>query len=185
MTDFSNFHNHTTYADGANSCEEMITAAIANGYRAFGISEHSHTSAPNDSGNLTPESMPKYFAEMRALREKYADKIELFIGIEQDALGDLPTDGADYVVGSTHFVRPNGEYRFVDYGTDGQRETVENFYGGDWYAFAEDYFRLEAQVANITKCNIVGHFDLINKNNEGDCLFDPSHPRYRAAAIAA
>jgi histidinol-phosphatase (PHP family) len=163
----------------------MLTAAIEKGYRAFGISEHSHTSVPIDSGNMNAESTPRYLAELRALKEKYAGKIELFTGIEQDALGDLPTDGADYVIGSTHFVCPNGEYRFVDDGANGQLETVKKHYGGDWYAFAEDYFRLEANVAVITKCNIVGHFDLVNKNNEGDRFFDTSHPRYRAAAIAA
>jgi histidinol-phosphatase (PHP family) len=37
----------------------------------------------------------------------------------------------------------------------------------------------------MIRCDIVGHFDLINKFNKGDSLFDTSHPRYRAAAIAA
>ena len=182
---YSNFHNHTTYCDGKNTAEEMVLGAIERGYRAFGISEHSYTTVPFDKGNLTAESMPLYFTEMQKLREKYANKIEILIGIEQDALGGLPTTGADYVIGSTHFVCPNGEYRYVDDGTDGQIETVTSIYGGDWNAFAEEYFRLESQVALITNCNIVGHFDLINKNNAGDRLFDTAHPRYRAAAIDA
>ena len=184
--DYSNFHNHTNYADGASSCEEMILAAIERGYRAFGISEHSHTIVPFDEGNLfTIESQNAFFDEMRALQAKYADKIDVFYGIEHDILCGLPTDDAEYIVGSVHFVQPNGEFCFVDYGEDKQRETVAKHYNGDWYAFAEDYYAQVSQVASITKCNFVGHFDLVTKYNDSDRLFDTSHPRYRAAALTA
>ncbi|MDR1329595.1 MAG: histidinol-phosphatase, partial [Oscillospiraceae bacterium] len=183
-------HAHTTYADGANTCEEMVLAAIAAGFETFGISEHSHVNPdaePEDRSppNLTPESTPRYLDEMRGLKEKYAGKITLFTGVEQDLLGDMPTDCFDYVIGSTHFIQKNGEYRFVDDGADGQRETADRLFGGDFLAFAEEYYKAEATVARVTKCDIVGHFDLIAKNNEGGRLFDDSRPRYRDAAIYA
>jgi histidinol-phosphatase (PHP family) len=181
--DYSSYHNHTTYCDGKNTAEDMVLAAIAKGCKYFGISEHSHTSVPFDVGNLTSETTREYLAEMRGLREKYTERITILTGIEQDALGDLPTDGADYVIGSTHFVCPGGDYRYVDDNEAGQRETIYRCYGGDKYAFAEDYFALESQVAVKTNADIIGHFDLINKNNEGERVFDTSHPRYRAAAI--
>jgi histidinol-phosphatase (PHP family) len=163
----------------------MVQAAISKGLRAFGLSEHCHTPVPIDSGHPTFEELAAFGDEVRTLKTKYADKIELFYGIEQDSIGDSSTDGTDYVIGSTHFVNIGGVYRFVDDGADGQRETVARFYGGDWYAFAEAYFADESQIVDITNCDIIGHFDLINKNNEGDRLFDTSHPRYRAAAIAS
>jgi histidinol-phosphatase (PHP family) len=181
--DYSSYHNHTTYGDGKNTAEEMILAAIGKGCEYFGISEHSHTSVPFDSQNLSPETTAEYFAELRALRDKYTDSIKLLIGLEQDAQGDLPTDGADYVIGSTHFVCPGGNYRYVDDNEAGQRETIYRCYGGDKYAFAEDYFALEATVGAKTNADIIGHFDLINKNNEGERVFDTAHPRYRAAAV--
>ncbi|MDR2615471.1 MAG: histidinol-phosphatase [Oscillospiraceae bacterium] len=185
MKGLCNLHAHTTYGDGANSCEEMVLAAISAGFETFGISEHSHTSVPFDAGNLTDETLPLYIADMRGLREKYADKITLFTGIEQDRLGDRPTDGFDYIIGSTHFIHKNGEYRFVDDGSDGQRETADRLFGGDFYAFAEEYYETESSVARVTRCDIVGHFDLINKNNEGGRQFDTSGKRYRAAAVDA
>ncbi|MDR0862917.1 MAG: histidinol-phosphatase HisJ family protein [Oscillospiraceae bacterium] len=181
----SNFHAHTTYADGANTAEEMVLAAIAKGLVEFGISEHGHTSISWDDYNMTPESMPLYFAEMRGLQAKYAGQIELFCGVEQDAYGDLPTDGADYIIGSTHFIESRGEFLIVDNGAAGQLESVNAHFGGDFIAFAEAYFAAEANIARITKCDIVGHFDLVNKNNERDRLFDTAHPRYRAAALTA
>ncbi|MDR1217422.1 MAG: histidinol-phosphatase HisJ family protein [Oscillospiraceae bacterium] len=184
-----NLHAHTTYADGANTCEEMVRAAIAAGFESFGISEHSHVSpeveAETDLTNLTPESAPRFLEEMRGLKAKYAGEITLFTGVEQDACGDMATDAFDYVIGSTHFVHKGGEYRFVDDGPDGQRATADRLFGGDFYAFAESYFAAEAQVARLTGCGIIGHFDLINKNNEGERQFDTSNIRYRDAAIAA
>ena len=62
---------------------------------------------------------------------------------------------------------------------------MEQHYGGDFYAFAEDYYRLVGEVPERTGCQIVGHFDLITKFNEGDKLFDTGHPRYMRAALEA
>ena len=62
---------------------------------------------------------------------------------------------------------------------------AREFYGGDFYAFARDYFRLEAEVAKATGCQIVGHFDLFTKFNEGNRLFDAADPRYRGPAMEA
>lgn len=49
-------------------------------------------------------------------------------------------------------------------------EAVEKHYGGDYYAFAEDYYTLERDVVDRTGADIIGHFDLITKFNEGDAL---------------
>lgn len=62
---------------------------------------------------------------------------------------------------------------------------MQAHYGGDWYAFAEDYFAAVAQVYERTRCQVVGHFDLVTKFNEGDALFSTDHPRYRRAVLRA
>ena len=36
-----------------------------------------------------------------------------------------------------------------------------------------------------TRCQIVGHFDLVAKFNEGGCLFDEADSRYRDASLGA
>ena len=69
----------------------------------------------------------------------------------------------------------------VDNTPDIQREAVEKHFGGDWYAYAEAYFETVSDVVNKTKCQIIGHFDLISKFNEKEHLFDERHPRYVAA----
>jgi histidinol-phosphatase (PHP family) len=163
----------------------MAAAAFRAGFESFGVSEHSHTNVKEDLTNLTPESVPVFLAEMRALRAEYAGRMEVFAGVEQDMLGDMTTDGFDYVIGAAHFIQKNGEIRFVDDGPDGQRETVRRLFGGDFYAFAEAYFEIVSGVARVTECDIIGHFDLISKNNEGGRQFDSENPRYRSAAVSA
>ena len=59
-----------------------------------------------------------------------------------------------------------------------QREGVEKYFGGDWYAFAEAYYATMARVVEVTKCDIIGHFDLITKFIEQDPQFNVNHPRY-------
>ena len=46
---------------------------------------------------------------------------------------------------------------------------------------AEDYFQLVGDLYNKTKCQIIGHFDLVTKFNEKTPIFDTRHPRYVAA----
>ena len=66
-----------------------------------------------------------------------------------------------------------------------QIRIVREYYRGDFYAFIEQYFAMVGEIYDKTHCDIVGHFDLVTKFNEDGSLFDTSHPRYRAAALAA
>ena len=80
------------------------------------------------------------------------------------------------------------EERIVLYSTlspEQTEHTVNEFCGGDWYRYATAYFEQVAAVQRTTKCDIVGHFDLVSKFNEKTPRFDPNHPRYLTAAIDA
>ena len=78
--EMKNFHTHTTYCDGKNTAEEMILAAINQGFTVLGFSGDSHTSiAP--SYCMTTDETRRYINELKALREKYADKIRIYIGL--------------------------------------------------------------------------------------------------------
>ena len=45
----------------------------------------------------------------------------------------------------------------------------------------EKYFDIVAKVYEKTKCDIIGHFDLITKYNEREKIIDTENPRYIAA----
>ncbi len=180
----SNYHTHTTFCDGVDSPEEMVLEAIRLGLTELGFSGHAHMPF-DDSYCMSLEGTEQYKTEVTRLKHKYADKIKILLGIEQDIYSDTSTDGYDYVIGSAHHVLKNGEYVSVDMSRAEQERIIAQLYGGDQYAFAEDYYRAVATVYEKTKCDIIGHFDLITKFNEAGDMYDVDHPRYRAAALGA
>ena len=178
-----NLHSHTTYCDGSLTPEEMVQAAIAKGCDSFGFSGHSY--APFDPYHcMSRENTRLYLRDGERLKEKYAGKIELFFGIEQDFYSDGSPTGFDFVIGTVHYLKINGEYVCVDAGAKSQMLAVETEFGGDYYAFVEEYY---ATIADIKKtgADFVGHFDIVTKYNVEGSLFDEMHPRYVSAAIDA
>lgn len=180
---FSNFHTHTFFCDGADSPEELVLEALRLGCQSIGFSGHSYV--PFDDCCMSLSGTEEYKKNILGLKEKYRGRIKIFLGIEQDIFSPADTAGYDYIIGSVHYLFKNGEYVPVDESAAGLRRAVELHWGGDWYALAEDYYAAAAKLYDITKCNIVAHFDLITKFNQGGVFFDPSHPRYRTAALAA
>jgi len=179
----NNYHTHTRYCDGKDSPEELVLEAIRLGCEELGFSGHSYV--PFDDCCMTVEGTEAYKREIRALREKYAGRIKIFLGVEQDYYSPMPTEDYDYVIGSVHYVLKDGEYLPVDLSRESQIALVNEHYAGDYYAFIEDYYALVGDVYEKTGCDLVGHFDLITKFNEDGSLFDTAHPRYRAAAFKA
>ncbi len=181
----SDFHMHTTFCDGKNTAEEMVLSAIEKGLEAIGFSGHSFL-VTQESWTMDPtDDYAAYRREIRRLKEKYSGQITIYCGIEQDALSPEPTDAFDYRIGSTHFIG-DGERNFaVDASPAELVAGVDRMFGGDMYAAARRYFELEGQVLEKTHADIIGHFDLITKYNEGNAYFDTSDPRYRNAAFAA
>ena len=177
-------HSHTVYCDGDDTPERMVQAAMEKGLSVYGVSAHSYTSF-DTRYCLQKEDIPRYIAEMRYLRAAYYDKIHVLCGVEQDYYSDCPTDEFDYAIGSVHYLLLDGEYVPIDDEPEILLEAVEKYFGGDIYALCEEYFRTASDVVNKTGCDIIGHFDLIAKFNEGNKLFDESHPRYVAAWKAA
>ena len=179
----SNFHTHSVFCDGKDTPEETVQKALSLGFRALGFSGHSYTDF--DPCGMTPESEDNYRAEIARLKIAYTGRIEIYCGVEQDYFSGRRRDGYDYAIGSVHYVRRDGEYLCVDWSGKRTGEILRRRYGGDPYAFAEDYFALVGQVRDVTGCDIIGHFDLIKKFDEDGAVFDESHPRYRAAVMGA
>lgn len=179
-----NYHTHTTFCDGKTPAEEMVQKAIEFGLSELGFSGHSYT--PFDlEPCMTLDGTEEYKKQINALKEKYKDKIKILLGIEYDYYSDCSLEGYDYILGSVHYILKDGEYLCIDLSRQLQIDTVNKYYGGDFYSYIEDYYKTVADLYNKTKCYIIGHFDLIVKYNADGSLFDTNHPRYIAAWQAA
>jgi histidinol-phosphatase (PHP family) len=184
--ELKNFHTHTTYCDGKNTAEEMILAAVNQGFTALGFSGHSHTSI-DPSYCMTTADTRRYIDEIKALRKKYADKIRIYIGLEADLYTD-ETDLSefDYTIGSVHYVEVGGVYIPVDESpAQHQTDYVNKYFGGSFISFSQAYYENVAKLGEKINPSFVGHFDLVTKFNENDCLFSTKDPRYIEAWQAA
>ncbi len=174
------YHTHTAFCDGKNTPEEMILAAIKRGMPELGFSAHAVLPFATD-WCMSEQSEREYFETLTALKEKYKDKIKIYIGIEQDANAIPVGYPYDYIIGSVHGIWKGSDYLDVDLSPTEVRENVEKYYGGDPYAYVEEYYSLVGNIYEITRCDIIGHFDLVTKFLDRDPLFSEDHPRYIAA----
>jgi histidinol-phosphatase (PHP family) len=178
-------HTHCTFCDGKSTLSEMVSAAYGAGVKFFGVSCHSHTPLPTDSGFVLPADMTAYRAAVLALWEEYQGRMEVLLGIEWDSQSDILPEGFDYWIGSAHYQKcSNGKFYAADWNEDQFIACRDEAFGGDALAVTEGYFREVERVA-AKRPTILGHIDLITKLNAGNKLFDEDAPRYKSAALAA
>lgn len=174
------YHIHTTFCDGKSTAEEIVKAALEMGLEEIGFSGHGYTDF-DGCYCMSLENNQKYIETLTALKARYADKIKILCGVEQDCFGGKPIADFDFIIGSVHYVRKGDKLFDVDRSKDYLEGVVNEYFEGDIYSFCEAYFDSVAQVVEATGADIIGHFDLVSKFNEGNRLFDSNHPRYVAA----
>lgn len=183
MLPLSNAHTHTTFCDGKNTVEEMAQAAIARGFVSLGFSIHGWT--PYEVTPLSMKKEARYRAEVHRAAEVYRDRLEIICGVERDALYDRPLDGFDYHIDSVHFLPCDGEMISIDYSAERTQGIVDRAFGGNYYAFCREYYRLICAVCEASTADFLGHIDLVSKFNEGGRCFDEADPRYLRPALEA
>lgn len=172
-----NLHCHTTFDDGADTPEAMVTAAVSAGLTSLGISAHSPV--PGEVWCVSEENEPRFKAELHRLREKYRGLIDVYCGLEYDPRSARRFEGYDYVIASVHALAGTT----IDNTVEEARQVIEHYGGADAAACA--YYAHCAQLADIAQADIVGHFDLLTKFDERHRLYDRGSKVYRDAAFAA
>lgn len=161
----SNFHTHTVYCDGKSTPAELVKAAMEKGFTALGFTGHSYLEIDRDY-SMDEAAEQTYFAEVRALKEQYRGKLDIFCGLEQDCYSAPPKLPYDYIIGSVHHVEKDGAYPMTDGSLEQERQVLDTWYDGDFDAFAKDYFLVVGRVLDMTRADIIGHIDLVMKNCE-------------------
>ena len=180
----ANYHTHTyrcQHAIGAD--EEYIQKAIAEGIKILGFSDHAPFIYPDGYESyykMTPDESGEYFSSLRALREKYRDKIEIHIGYESEYYPELwdrtldfwkSTNRPEYLILGQHFIT---------------EEYIKNFVHSATGTESADMLKLytDKTVAGINtgKFTYAAHPDVISFRGDEE-LFRSEMERIIAAAI--
>jgi len=177
-------HNHNLYCDGKFEPEAYIQAAIARGFKRFGMSSHAPLKLPIAAPwTMKPENLERYFLELNALKRKYQNDIEILVGLEIDYIAGeasihrfnhLPWD---FLIGSVHFVQaPNGTWVEIDAGFVQFNTGFQNGFGGDKDLLMQHYVAALKNMIEIDNPKIVGHIDKIRINlQQLDAKYPQSH----------
>ena len=178
-----NLHTHTTFCDGKDDCEAIVKKAIEIGFTGIGFSGHSHADYIKSRSKMSFEDTALYKKEIALLKDKYADKIDIFCGLEFDMYSDDDQKGYDYIIGTNHYLKLGNELVGFDRPAETVKSVIDNYFDGDGLAFAKAYYEQLAELPKYGKFDIVGHYDLISKNCEIVPLFDETDKKYQKYAI--
>lgn len=172
MTNLTNYHSHCLYCDGRANMEDFIRFAISEGFTSYGIS--SHAPLPfSTAWTMEWDRMDDYLSEFSRLKKKYADKIELAIGLEIDYLNEesnpsLPCFqklSLDYRIGSVHMLySPEGTIVDIDTPADLFRQLVDKHFDGDLDSVVHLYYKNLLRMVELGGFDIVGHADKMHYN---------------------
>ncbi len=178
-------HTHSLFCDGKNTVDEMVESAISLGLKTLGFSGHSPMKGERFFWSMPEENVEKYIAAVNAAKAKYADKIEVVLGMECDSISKRDLSPYQYVIGSVHTVEKNGDYFGVDSEEYITLNIINEQFGGDKFAFVKAYYDEVSHLPEKFKFDIVGHFDIVTKYNEGCKHFDIYEEKYKKLALDA
>ncbi len=149
-------HNHTPFCKHAiGSPEEYIQKAIEKGIKYYGFADH----APMEFDykyRMSFDEMPIYEKQIKNLKNKYKNKIEILLGYEVDFTPFIDKRvlerDVDYLIGSVHFL-DNWGFDNPEFIKEWETRDVEDVY--------KEYFYLIEKMAHSKLFDIAGHIDLI------------------------
>lgn len=172
MGNLTNYHSHCLYCDGRAGMEDFVRFALSYGFTSYGFS--SHAPLPfSTAWTMEWDCMDDYLAEFRRLKEKYAGRIELYVGLEIDYLNEeshpsiarfreLPLD---YRIGSVHLLyNDRGEVVDIDVPANVFRQIVDREFGGDLERVVRLYYARLRRMLELGGFDIVGHADKMHYN---------------------
>ena len=191
----SNYHTHSHYCDGKGELRDYVDYALANNFMALGFSGHAPVPFPNNF-SIKDDEYLDYCNEVRALREEYAERIDIRLGLEIDYIPGVLEDftplveqgGLEYTIGSVHLI-PDPEGVPLDdiashlWFIDGPRQEsyddgLNRLFHGDIRRGVKAFFHQNNAMIERNRPTIVGHCDKIVMHNRGR-YFQPDEPWFR------
>lgn len=188
----SNFHTHSYFCDGAGRPEEYIQKAIDLGFEAIGFSGHAptHFDCP---WNIQKERLGEYCSVINMLKMKYKNIIEVYLGLEIDYFSkeygpgadEFKCLGLDFKIGSIHFMKDkkSDDYLAIDGSEDEYVKIINNNFNGNVRDFVTCYYDMIRNMVNEHEPDIIGHIDLIKKNNKDSKYFSENEKWYKEEVL--
>ena len=168
----TNYHSHCSFCDGRAPFEEFVKEAITQGFYSYGVSSHAPLPFPTQ-WTMEWEQMEAYLDEFKNLRSKYADEIELYVGLEIDYLNEESNPSVarftelplDYRIGSVHLLYDAaGEVVDIDCSPAVFKERVDRHFNGDVLRVVCMYFDRLFRMVELGGFDILGHADKMHYN---------------------
>ncbi|GHU99337.1 histidinol-phosphatase [Spirochaetia bacterium] len=192
---YSCIHTHTTFCDGRDDIETYCQAAWERGFVSIGFSAHAPVGRKAGlvtDWHLGDARLTEYLDTVRDARRRWEGRLPVYLGLEVDyiegRMGPADADyrdlGLDYLIGSVHYVFPpdGGEPIAVDGSPEEFAADVRSRFNHDGELLAETYWDTLLAMVNAGGFDVLGHFDLVKKNNEGNRWFKAEGERYRKKA---
>ena len=168
----TNYHSHCSFCDGRAPLEEFVKEAISQGFYSYGVSSHAPLPFPTQ-WTMEWGQMEAYLDEFKNLRSKYADEIELYVGLEIDYLNEESNPSVarftelplDYRIGSVHLLYDAaGEVVDIDCSPAVFKERVDRHFNGDVLRVIRMYFDRLFRMVELGGFDILGHADKMHYN---------------------
>ena len=168
----TNYHSHCSFCDGRAPFEEFVKEAITQGFYSYGVSSHAPLPFPTQ-WTMEWGQMEAYLDEFKNLRSKYADEIELYVGLEIDYLNEESNPSVarftelplDYRIGSVHLLYDAaGEVVDIDCSPAVFKERVDRHFNGDVLRVVRMYFDRLFRMVELGGFDILGHADKMHYN---------------------
>jgi histidinol-phosphatase (PHP family) len=186
---YSCLHTHTDFCDGHGDVERFCRTAWERGLSAIGFSAHAPITKKTGwrtDWHMADDRREEYMESVRSARRRWEGKLPVYLGLEADFIAGFigPRDfqdlGLDYIIGSVHYVLPpNGGEPFTVDGPEEEFAAGLARFNGDGEALMEAYWDCVEAMIREGGFDIIGHLDLIKKNNRRGTVFNLEGKRYR------
>ncbi len=179
-----NYHTHTTGSDGELKPEDWIKIGIEKKFDVLGIAGHYHFPAGfRNWGNEFYSD--EHYKELKNLKKKYENKIEVLVNVEFDCLedykkwinGEATKRKYDYRFISVHFIKVGKEYLPLDYSEKNFQKMIKDI--GGIKKLVKIYYSSLRNAIKTGCFDVVGHLDIIKIWNKDKKYFSGQENWYK------
>lgn len=184
---WTNYHSHTSFSDGNQDPREYVLKAVELGLKAFGFSCHAPVPYKTE-WSIKHKKLQKYFTAIDELKAEFADKIEIYKGLEIDYFKSNPyckrsyisSLNLDYFIGAIHFIDEfkDGTPWNFDFGKELFLKGFKEIFRENPQHVIERFYGKTMTMLYEMKPVVLAHFDKIKMINYYDNYFSQDEDWY-------